>query len=345
MVHSLDSEKSEIFNRAVDEVLASYIDLLKARSLPPIYLIEQIAELADICLEELLRMIHSPRNFYHSFLIPKRNGGSRQIQAPMPSILKVQRWILVEILEKIPIEDVAHGFTEGKSVLTNAKLHVGKRCLLKFDIKEFFPSIKLVRIIGLFKSFGFSASISNALARLTVLDNSLVQGSAASPRISNLIARSLDRRLEALANELGLTYSRYADDLAFSGRTISLQVSQYVRNIVEAEGFFMNEKKTRLTRGQGKKIVAGISVGTEKPLVTKSFKRQLRSEIYKLLRDGISMGSTVDGIFDPMYFDRVIGRIGFVLFIEPDNAYFVKKLNDLRETSRSFEQSVSHLKN
>lgn len=339
MASSIVDENSDILDQAIDEVLSAYIRHLEERGLPALYCTEQIAELAGVSHEELVRMINSSRSFYHSFLIPKRSGGSRLIQAPMPSILKVQRWMLSEILEKIPIEEVAHGFERGKSIVTNARSHVGKRCLLKCDLKDYFPTIELARIVGLFKSFGFSGSISNALARLTAVDDALVQGTATSPRISNLIARSLDKRLNALAISLNLTYSRYADDVAFSGASISLQVSGYIRSIVEAEGFLINERKTRLTRGKGKKIVAGISVGFDKPLVPKKFKRQLWSEVFQLLRDGIAQGSTFYKVFDPLYFDRVVGRINFVLFVEPDNAYFAEKLKALRTIAKEFEKA------
>src|SRR5579872_1153091 len=146
---------------------------------------------------------------YIQFTIPKRDGSPRTICAPKPQLRWVQRRILTEILEKVPAHDAAHGFVVGRSTVTNAAPHLGADLILKFDLKDFFPTIHYYRVVGLFGSLGYGVAncrfstddeanaIAPTLARLCCYSpdhrqwgNALVpQGAPTSPAISNLVCR------------------------------------------------------------------------------------------------------------------------------------------------------------
>lgn len=184
----------------------------------------------------------SATTHWRRFLIPKKTGGLRKISAPMPRLKQAQHWVLHEILEKLPTHDAAHGFVAGRSIVTNARPHIGRQVVVNLDLKDFFPTVSWIRVRGLFRSFGYSLEASTVLALLCTeaevdeveidgkrwfvhrsapdaapgtIARFLPQGSPCSPAITNLICVRLDQRLTGLARKLGFTYTRYADDLTF----------------------------------------------------------------------------------------------------------------------------------
>lgn len=169
------------------------------------------------------------------FTIPKKSGGERLISAPMPRLKRAQYWVLDNILARAPLHDAAHGFAPERSILTNARNHVGRDVVINLDLKDFFPTLTYARVKGLFEALGYAEAVAIPLALLctepdvdeVTLDGErhfiadgprlLPQGAPTSPAITNLICRKLDRRLMGLSRTLGFVYSRYADDLTFSG--------------------------------------------------------------------------------------------------------------------------------
>jgi RNA-directed DNA polymerase len=123
---------------------------------------------------------------------------------------------------------------------------------LKLDLKDFFPSINLNRIIFVFKSLGYPNKIAFYLASICSYNESLPQGAPTSPILSNIIAKQLDKRLISLAKKYSLKFTRYADDLTFSGKKIPAKFIEYIKNIIEDEGFVVNESKTRLYKNNRK---------------------------------------------------------------------------------------------
>lgn len=229
------------------------------------------------------------------------------------------------------MDDSAHGFVSGRSIVTNAMQHVGTKALLKCDIKSFFPSIKIARIVAIFESFGYSSTVSLILAKLCTLGGCLPQGAATSPALSNIVVRRMDMRLRLLSEQCNLKYSRYADDMAFSGDKISVGFYKVVEKIVKQEGFRLNQRKTRLIRGKGRKIIAGVSVGGSSPMLPKNMKRKIRREVHLLLANGIMQQSFHEGVFDFQYIDRVAGRLAFWRSVEPNSAFVIENWPKLRE--------------
>jgi RNA-directed DNA polymerase len=230
-----------------------YIGKLVSQNLPVIFEINHLSLLLGVKIEFLNKVIFSTGSFYREFEIPKKNGGKRKILAPYPSLLLIQNWIYENILKNITLHKCAHAYINKKSIITNSRVHLDQKEVLKLDLKDFFPSINFSRVIFLFSSLGYSNNVSFFLARLCCHNGALPQGAPTSPVLSNIISRKLDNRLFKLAQKFHFRYSRYADDMVFSGEKIPSCFLRYVDTIIEDEGFIINPSKTRLYKGNNKK--------------------------------------------------------------------------------------------
>ena len=184
--------------------------------------------------------------FYTQIQVPKKNGGFRNIEIPSERLKEIQRWILRNILENIEIHGACYGFRKGKSIFDHAQLHVGKECVLSMDLKDFFPSITQKEVFNLFYKEGYTKKVSYYLSKMLTKDGVLPQGSPASPMISNIVSHHLDKRLNELAKCYNAVYSRYADDITFSGATNIKNMIPIIKKIVSEENFQVNEKKTSI---------------------------------------------------------------------------------------------------
>ena len=250
---------------------------------------------------------------YVRFKIPKKSGGEREISAPMPRLAAAQQWILANVLSKVPTTAFAHGFVPGKSTKTNAAPHVKRAAVVNMDLKDFFPTIVFPRVKGLFRSLGYSPAVATVFALLSteaprreveydgrrwhvaIGPRALPQGACTSPALSNLAARTLDARYAGLSAKLGWTYTRYADDLTFSGDTLIPKGQKdarsvawllaRTRHIAEDEGFAMNERKIRVQRRNTAQVVTGIVVN-ETTSVPRAERRRIRAMAHRAKTKG-----------------------------------------------------------
>ena len=271
---------------------------------------------------------------YTDFEIHKRDGAARRISAPCPALLWVQRRILRKILDPIAVHPAAHGFVAGRSTVTNAQPHVGADWIIKFDLREFFPTISQHRVAGLFASFGYhlgdarfraddrAREVAAVLARLCCITHErrlpgvLPQGAATSPAISNLICRRLDQRLAGLAAKFGDgAYTRYADDLTFSFRR-SINIARFrwwVDALCHKEGFTVNQEKFRVIRRSQRQQVTGI-VANDRLAVPRSERRRFRAILHNCREHGVE--SQARG--NPAFRDYLRGFAAYVQMVDPD---------------------------
>jgi hypothetical protein len=226
---------------------------------------------------------------YHYRVLVKKSGSIRLIEAPKPRLKELQRQILADLLERIPPHPAVHGFQKGRSIRTFAAPHVGKRVVLRMDLENFFPSISGVRIQTLLRAAGYSEAVAdllggictNATPRMVWRECAgetnpnvlwdlwklysrphLPQGAPTSPALANLCAYRFDCRLDGLARTAGAEYTRYADDLAFSGgEAFERRVEHFatrVAAIAIEEGFEVNHRKTRIMRQGVRQHLAGL---------------------------------------------------------------------------------------
>jgi hypothetical protein len=236
------------------------------------------------------------RHYYYRPLV-KRSGSFRLIEAPKTRLKQIQRRILSEILETIPAHPAAHGFVKGRSIKTFAAPHAGRRVVLRMDLQNFFPAFTPGRIQALFRTVGYPESVADLLAGICTnaaprdawhipgFDGDphelwearnlyshphLPQGAPTSPAIANICSYRMDCRLAGLARRAGAVYTRYADDLAFSGDDVDW-VSPYAAAIVEDEGFMVNHRKTRIMRQGVRQRLAGIVVNQGMNIIRPDF--------------------------------------------------------------------------
>lgn len=183
----------------------------------------------------------------------------------------------------------------------------------------------------------YQLSVAHSLTLICCARGALPQGAPSSPALSNLCAENLDLALTSIAEQNNLVYTRYADDITFSGNFISLTFVKMAQRAIEASKYELNDKKTLLARNGGKNIVTGISVSRKRLCVPRNFKRTARSAAHFLLCNGVVSESRRSGIFDPLHVDRVLGRLAYWHQIEPDNTFppearkaILQKLNDLK---------------
>lgn len=284
---------------------------LARHGLPVLETAKHVADAMGISLTELRFLSYtrdiSQISHYQRFTIPKKTGGERLISAPMPRLKRAQYWILENILEPLPLHEAAHGFRRGRSIVSNAKSHTGAHVVLNCDLKDFFPTLNYPRVKGLFRNLGYSNQVATVFAVLctepdiqqVILDDEpyfvregerhLPQGAPSSPAITNIICRRLDRRLAGAAQALGFRYTRYADDMSFSGdRSGAKKLGKLqwrLAKIVAEEGFELHPDKTRAMRSNGRQEVTGIVVN-EKPSLDRKTLKRFRALLHQIEKDG-----------------------------------------------------------
>ncbi|ABZ75089.1 RNA-directed DNA polymerase (Reverse transcriptase) [Shewanella halifaxensis HAW-EB4] len=259
--------------------------------------------------------------FYRQFPLKKRSGGIRTIESPYPKLAYVQRWIKNHILEIKPISSNALAYVQGSSHIENAKRHIGAKELLKIDLVDFFEYIKLSTVKSIFTECGYTEKVSHQLAKLCTLRDRLPQGAPSSPVISNLVLVELDKRLQSISKKHELVYTRYADDLCFSGHAISDEFFSLVKDEIESEGFVVNQNKSGVVRGHKRKLITGLVVSEYGVRVPKKMRREYRKQAHYMLKNGIEQLNGNMGMLNPLHIDEVIGKGQYILSVEPGNAY------------------------
>lgn len=271
---------------------------------------------------------------YVQFTIPKRSGGDRLISAPMARLKRAQHWILEHLLERQWVHDAAHGFRADRSIVSNARPHVGADVVINLDLKDFFPTVTYKRVKGLFRSLGYSESVATICALLcteprevtvnvdgerfhvAMTERFLPQGAPTSPAITNLLCRALDSRLTRIAEKLGYRYTRYADDLTFSGSREANpgRLMRRVHWVVEHEGFTVHPDKTRVFRKGRRQEVTGVVVN-QTCNVSRDTLKKFRAVLFQIEKDGPagkSWGTAPDVIA------AVEGFANYVAMVNPE---------------------------
>lgn len=313
--------------------LSMYIERLILNDAVVVLDFNHLAILLGIQGNILASIVAHTESFYYSFEIPKRSGGTRNISAPYPVLLSAQKWIYENILSKVKIHDNAKGFIRKTSITDNAKVHLNTNHVLKMDIEDFFPSIKINRIMSIFRNLGYTKKISYYMSSICCLHGVLPQGAATSPCLSNIIAKRMDARITGLASHFELNYTRYADDFTLSGKVLPPKIIDYIEEIVKQEGFLINKKKTNLIGRKKQKIITGISISSGELKIPREKKREVRKNVHYVLKNGLFEHQKQINSFDPIYVERLLGNLFFWQSVEPDNKFVKSSINKLKEYS------------
>lgn len=297
-----------------------------------------------------------PLRNYRYMWLRKPSGGARLLECPKEQLKSAQRWILRHILHRIPCHDAAHAFVANRSARTSALKHVLQDVVLRIDLREFFTSIPAGRVAGIFRTAGYPSHIVSVLTGLCtnttwrgILDRApefartgdkapgdlknqfvphLPQGAPTSPTLANLAAWSLDCRLSGLAKQFRAKYTRYADDLIFSGdRRFSIQLSRFrvlALAITHNEGFEIRHRKTKAMLTSEQQIVTGLVVNA-KPAVPRRDYEQLKAILTNTMRHGPQSQNRRQ---HPDFRAHLQGKIAWVRTISPVRAERLQRIFD-----------------
>jgi hypothetical protein len=283
-------------------------------------------------------------NHYRYRILPKPSGEIRLIEVPKLRLKELQRRILSGILSRIPPHPAAHGFIHGRSIKTFTAPHVGQHVLLRMDLRHFFPSFRAARIQTVFRTMGYPEPVADLLggvctnctpretwasygklgdydcrfqARILYCRPHLPQGAPTSPALANLCSYRTDCRLAGLARSVGAQYTRYADDLAFSGDKVFERhierFSTHVAAILLEEGFDVHYRKTRIMRQGVRQHLAGVVLNRHMNIMRPDFDR-LKATLTNCVRHGpAGQNREAAGNFRP----HLEGRLAFIDMINP----------------------------
>ncbi len=337
--------------------IGTYLDLaqdgdaekLARWKLPILHTADDIARWLGMPVNRLAWLAHHCRkgrpdgtrqSHYHYTWRKKKTGGVRLIESPKRELRAMQRKILRELLDRVPVSSAAHGFVKQRSIRTHAAVHQQPALLLRFDLQDFYASVTFNRVVAIFRTLGYSREAALWLARLTTAaiptnltspqeDPSaawryrrrhLPQGAPTSPALANLSAYYLDQRLAGLAKSFHVRYSRYADDLTFSGdESLDTKLRlfiQLVELIIRTERFHSNRKKRQVLRRHQRQVVTGLVVN-ERPHVCRRDFDTLKA----ILTNCVSHGpATQNREQHPNYSAHLAGRIAHVAAFHPARA-------------------------
>lgn len=312
----------EMKNQGLDvnyiKLCSEYAQNLIGNNVPVVFDFCHLSLLLGLAPAEVAFYLFADESFFYKEIkIPKKSSGFRTIDIPSERLKSIQKWILDKVLYNIKTHECCYGFCKGKSIYDNALLHVNKKCVVNLDLKDFFPSIKQKDVFNIFYSKGYTKKVSYYFAKLLTKDGILPQGSPASPMISNIVAKHLDKRLSALAKGYNAEYSRYADDITFSGDSNIKKMIPIVTKIIKEEKFDVNEKKTRYAYYYQRQEVTGLIVN-KKVSIPKEFLKELNKEIYFCKRFGVSSHLKKSNNHKSFYKEHLYGKAYFVNMIDKD---------------------------
>ena len=306
----------------------------------------ELAWLADLRTLERTVEDERLRNYWYGTIV-RPGRPARVIERPKHRLKEIQRRVLHGILDWIPAHGAAHGFTRGRSVRSHAIAHVGQVVVIRADLQDFFAAIPGQRIYGIFRTAGYPEAVAHTLTGIAtnvipaafwhslprpadshqvaahhllgrqLATPHLPQGAPTSPALANLAAFTLDRRLRGLADSLEITYTRYADDLTFSGPPRLIRQAGLLRravaDIAREEGFTVNEGKSTLVTRAGRQRVCGVVVN-QHPNIARGEYDRLKATVHNSIVHG-PLSQNHDGV--PDFRAHLLGRIAWVAALNP----------------------------
>lgn len=294
----------------------SYIDKLEDKHVPVIFSIPHLAIEVGMQSDFINYLINTKDNHYSFFLLQKKdkNSAPREIMAPNEELKFLQRWININILQKLEYNSHIHGFIPESSILKHAQIHHKSKYLMKIDLLKFFDTITDQRVYNMFRSIGYTKNLAWDFSKICTAKhrtsywesfstedystlsqhincnpNVLPQGAPTSPLLANLVATHLDVRIGGLAKKMNFKYTRYADDLCFSSdKAKDLPSLDFVTKIIQEEGFFVNKNKVKYSKTGMKQYVTGLVISNPNAIsVSKKKRREIFSHLYYANKYGI----------------------------------------------------------
>jgi RNA-directed DNA polymerase len=277
------------------------------------------------------------RIFTENLTSQKKNGKLRDIAEPLPSLKEIQYWILNEILLKLEVSKYSKAYVKGSSIKQNAKFHRNQRVVLTMDIKDYFDTIKIDEVKTFLNEIGYDYEVVEVLSTVMCLYNCLPQGSPTSPYLSNLITKKIDDELSTLATSYGIRFTRYADDITFSGDFNVGVIINKAREIIGKFGFQINDDKIRAQEQHEQQLVTGIVVNSTKMQVAKKRRKDVRQQMYYIKRFGLENHLSKRKITKSNFLSHLLGVINFILFINPNDSEVLGYKKEIYSIIKEYE--------
>lgn len=273
---------------------------------------------------------------YHEVQLAKKSGGIRKLSVPDELLKSIQRKITDVLLISMPVSQYAKAYRYGSSTIRNARHHVGKNVVLKLDILHFFDSIRYSTVKDLvFPEEIYGENLRILLTMLCYYKDALPQGAPSSPAITNIILYAFDEQIGQWCRDRNISYTRYCDDMTFSGDFCPEEVTGFVRSELKKLGFLLNEQKTRIQHSFQQQTVTGIVVN-KKLNIPADDRRKLRQELYYCRKYGISEHLRRIGVdaSDETYRLRLLGKVNYFLQISPGDPDLMESRQWLRNSEK-----------
>lgn len=311
-----------------------YAQNLWVNKIPIIYTQEHLCALLGYLPIYVYAAANSPERFYRQFSIPKKNGGIRVISEPLPNLKEIQKWILENILYNLKVSAYAKAYIPGKSIKDNVRFHRRQKKVLSLDIKSFYDCLTNWMVFQLFMENGYNESVAMMLTGLCCLNGSLPQGAPTSAALSNLLMKKFDEIVGKYCKEKEIRYTRYADDMTFSGDFDEVQVIRFIRKNLKSMGLKLNKNKTRVRKQGQQQEVTGIIVNY-KTQVPKTVRKEIRKNMYYIQKYGLESHLNYIGTERKNYIGHLMGQISYALFINPKDRE-MKRYKHILEEYKQF---------
>ena len=268
---------------------------------------EALAHLLGEPVETIESLRARPDQLYGCLRLPKKSGGSREIHPPRAALKRVQRRILAEIDRRFRPSPFAHGGVAGRSIVSHAAPHMGRRMVATLDLRDFFPSVPLAAVRELLEVAGFEDGALEDLIFLVTREAKLPQGAPTSGCLANLAFDAADLDLDRLARRRQLTYTRYVDDLAFSGDRDFRDLAGPFADLIRAHGFLSAPEKRHFMGRERPQVVTGLLVN-DRLRPTREFRESLTIEVRRLATDARAFAAE-EGRSRQELRARILGRI------------------------------------
>lgn len=322
------------------------VERLKKNNLPIIRNIAELFRCFNLSISSAKKLFYPScrRTFlYRNYELPKKKGGTRTISVPIPELMAIQRAINSVILSEFKMSSFCTGFKRHVSLVDNAKPHLGANTLLKFDIHDFFGSIKFSQVFKQFIYYGYGKKVSELLTLLCVdSEGKLPQGAPTSPALSNLVSLKMDKRIGEFCSKNELIFTRYADDITISSKKdLDLEeinkIKFVIGKIIEDEGFELNDSKTHyFLKGQNMNVT-GVCIDNHNLNPSRKILNEIDNALHYIKEYGVSehlikSKLVLDSYNAETYIHRLLGLISYVYMINPKKGerYF-KKFNMIPE--------------
>ncbi|MFE0330096.1 reverse transcriptase family protein [Streptomyces sp. NPDC058960] len=291
-------------------------------------MVDDLAEQAGVSVEILealsLALPAGAGRLYDRRIYRKKHGGIREVFNPKPPFDAINKNLHRSFLNLFSYDppNHVHGFVRGRSTISNASQHLAKPCVLRMDLEDFFPSIGAATIKTTLREQGYEEKAADFAVNLVTIDGKLPIGLSTSPLLSNLAFLSTDRSLAEYAQSEGLSFTRYVDDLTFSG-DVTDRHSADIAQILDDAGWSVNTRKTAFMRRGGPQYVTGLYVGeSDRPRIPRQIKRKMRWILHVISKFGYDTYMTEFGGEDErMHRRRLLGWACYIAAVEEDVGY------------------------